>query len=67
MIDFTLEPTSQSIKNIIEELFNYFKISQYLNYPYKHLSSGIQRLCFFLRALIKNPELLILDEPFQGF
>ena len=30
------------------------------------ISSGEQRMLLILRALIKNPELLILDEPFHG-
>jgi len=33
----------------------------------KHVSSIHQRLCLLARALIKNPALLILDEPCQGF
>jgi len=30
------------------------------------ISSGEQRMILFARALIKNPDLLVLDEPFQG-
>lgn len=30
------------------------------------LSSGEQRLILLVRAFVKNPDLLILDEPFQG-
>ena len=30
------------------------------------ISSGEQRIVLFARALVKNPELLILDEPFHG-
>lgn len=30
------------------------------------VSSGEQRLTLFARAIVKNPELLILDEPFHG-
>lgn len=34
--------------------------------PYLKLSSGEQRLCLLARAFVKDPELLILDEPMHG-
>src|SRR5690606_23273341 len=34
--------------------------------PFQHLSASEQRLCLLARALVKNPVLLILDEPTQG-
>jgi molybdate transport system ATP-binding protein len=30
------------------------------------ISSGEQRMTLFARSFVKNPELLILDEPFHG-
>jgi molybdate transport system ATP-binding protein len=33
---------------------------------FNEVSSGQQRMVLLARALVKNPELLILDEPFQG-
>jgi molybdate transport system ATP-binding protein len=36
------------------------------NKPYPILSASEQRIILILRTLIKNPPLLLLDEPFQG-
>lgn len=36
------------------------------NQNYLQLSSGEQRLVLLIRAFVKSPELLILDEPFHG-
>lgn len=33
---------------------------------FKNVSASIQRLCLLARALVKNPPLLIFDEPCQG-
>jgi molybdate transport system ATP-binding protein len=43
-----------------------FKIESCAHKSFKHISASTQRLCLLARALIKNPVLLILDEPFQG-
>lgn len=47
-------------------LFEKFSISHLETHSFLKVSSGEQRLILFMRALIKNPELLILDEPFHG-
>lgn len=48
-------------------LFQYFGVEAYFNEPFSHLSTGIQRLVLLMRALVKVPPVLLLDEPFQGF
>lgn len=51
----------------IEWYAAYFDISHLLDKIYTNTSFGEQRVVLFIRALIKNPKLLLLDEPYQGF
>jgi len=50
----------------VEKLFNAFGISALKEVPFGSMSEGNQRLLLLLRAIVKGPELLILDEPCQG-
>lgn len=44
-----------------------FQLSkEWLDTPFAELSAGDQSLVLFLRALVKKPKLLILDEAFAG-
>lgn len=43
-----------------------FGIAHLKNKPFLQLSSGEQRLALLARAFVKDPELLILDEPLHG-
>lgn len=51
---------------LAEYLFDVFSIGHLKSHSFLKISSGEQRLILFARALIKNPDLLILDEPFHG-
>lgn len=42
------------------------EIDKYARNLLKNVPASIQRLCLLARALIKNPDLLIFDEPCQG-
>ncbi|WP_295648682.1 ATP-binding cassette domain-containing protein [uncultured Mucilaginibacter sp.] len=42
------------------------ELEAYANKPLKGISASAQRLCLLARALVKNPVLLIFDEPCQG-
>ena len=47
-------------------LFQYFGVASEMDKPFKKCSTGLQRLILLMRALIKAPLVLLLDEPFQG-
>ena len=43
-----------------------FDAEKFRKRNYLELSDGEQRLMLLIRAFVKNPDLLILDEPFHG-
>jgi molybdate transport system ATP-binding protein len=45
---------------------NLLQLESFQNRPIYQLSTGQQRMALLARALVKNPPLLILDEPCQG-
>ena len=50
----------------VDELIEYFGLTANKNDLLSHLPLGKQRLVLLARTVIKNPELLVLDEPCQG-
>lgn len=50
----------------LDGLFDHFDLAALKERPFRRMSSGEQRQILLLRALTKDPELLVLDEPFQG-
>lgn len=50
----------------IEELLDFFDLAEYRNDLLCSLPLGRQRLALLARTIIKNPPLLVLDEPCQG-
>ena len=50
----------------LDELLEKFGVSEYKERKIKELSKGNQQKIQFITAIINNPKLLILDEPFSG-
>ena len=60
-----MHPTDSQL-DICRTWMRVFGIDGLAGRPYLRLSSGEQRLCLLARAFVKDPELLILDEPMHG-
>lgn len=56
------EEADEAIKNWAKKL----KVEKYLDKTAEKLSKGNQQKIQFMTAVIHNPELLVLDEPFSG-
>jgi molybdate transport system ATP-binding protein len=54
------------IVQFTDDLFRYFALTRICNDSFKHVSTGQQNIILLIRALLKNPPMLALDEPFQG-
>lgn len=50
----------------IEKWAKKLKVEEYLQMPAEKLSKGNQQKIQFMTAVIHNPELVVLDEPFSG-
>jgi molybdate transport system ATP-binding protein len=59
-------PTTPVQDAIIRGFFEFFGVGSLADRPFTQLSTGEQRLILLIRALVKSPPVLILDEPFQG-
>lgn len=50
----------------VDELLEFMALSHKASEPIRSLSGGMQRRLVFVRALLGNPDLIILDEPTTG-
>ncbi|MET2853162.1 molybdate ABC transporter ATP-binding protein ModF [Vibrio owensii] len=58
-------PSKKEI-NVAKEWLTILHMEQYEKTSFKQLEYGQQRLLLIARAIVKQPTLLILDEPYQG-
>ncbi|MDG3089047.1 molybdate ABC transporter ATP-binding protein ModF [Vibrio hannami] len=59
------KPSKQEVE-VAKEWLEILHMSQFRNIAFKQLEYGQQRLLLIARAIVKQPTLLILDEPYQG-
>lgn len=58
--------TKEKILRRLDELLEKFEVTEYKNKKIKELSKGNQQKIQFITAILNEPKLLILDEPFSG-
>ena len=57
---------TSDIIGMMKKLFEYFSITHLSDTLFQRISTGQQNIVLLIRALLKNPPMLVLDEPFQG-
>ena len=64
-IGLYIQPTTAQIK-VASQWLDLIEMSHLKNTVFKQLSIGQQRLVLIVRAVLKHPPLVILDEPLEG-
>lgn len=58
--------SDEEIKKKLDYYLKRFEVTEYKNRKIKELSKGNQQKVQFIMAILNDPDLLILDEPFSG-
>ncbi|ORY04585.1 P-loop containing nucleoside triphosphate hydrolase protein [Basidiobolus meristosporus CBS 931.73] len=58
--------TTPAQQGTVRRLFEEFGMKHLLGQKLKRMSTGEQRMVLLIRSLVKEPPLLVWDEPFQG-
>lgn len=58
--------TKSIIEERIEELFEEFRIGEWIDLPSSEYSHGMRQKVIFIQALIHEPEIIVIDEPMVG-
>jgi molybdate transport system ATP-binding protein len=64
--NFDLVTEGGKNSRLAKQLFQYYDFNHLVKRDFQEISFGEQRLVLLIRALVQQPDLLILDEPFQG-